>query len=188
MHEAPLVAEYYLALQSWPQTRTKVLNENLLQARTRSTAKRINSELFARLTLLNDEELSFLINSTWRERGYLLWVAVCRRYTFIYEFAVEVLREHYLNRRYRITRIDYDVFYHAKSLWHPELDEITQTTQKRLRCSLFRLLHEADLLSKDGEIKPILLSPQLAQLIYKNAPSYLLAFPSSDNEIKRWIL
>lgn len=187
LHEAPLVAESYLASRSWSQTRAEVLDKNLLQARTMSTAKRISSELFARLALLNDEELTFLINSTWRERGYLLWVAVCRRYAFIHEFAVEVLREYYLNRRYRITSVDYDAFYNAKSLWHPELDEITLSTQKRLRCSLFQLLREADLLSEKGQIKPALLNSPLAQLISKNSPSYLLAFPSTDNEIKRWL-
>lgn len=187
LHEAPLIAERYLASRNWSQTRTEVLDKNLLQARTMSTAKRISSELFARLALLNDEELAFLINSTWRERGYLLWVAVCRRYAFIYEFAVEVLREHYLNRRYRITSVDYDAFYNAKALWHPELDEITLSTQKRLRCSLFQLLREADLLSEKGQIKPALLNPLLTQLISRNSPLYLLAFPNTDNEIRRWL-
>ncbi len=49
-------------------------------------------EIVSRLQTLNDEELRFLVGADNREQGYMLWIAACRRYTFIGEFAVEVLR------------------------------------------------------------------------------------------------
>ncbi|OWG36864.1 hypothetical protein CAQ69_18760 [Stutzerimonas stutzeri] len=185
--EAPLVAERFLMLRDWSQTRTEVRSGNLLQARTASAAKRISIELFGRLGLLNIEELELLVEGNLRERGYLLWSAVCRRYAFIRDFAIEVLREYYLSRRHQIMPADYEAFYNAKALWHTELDEIAASTQKRLRHGLFQMLREADLLSEQGQIQPALLTPHLARLIAKHGREHLLVFTATDSEIQRWL-
>ncbi|RYJ60912.1 DUF1819 family protein [Pseudomonas songnenensis] len=185
--EAPLVAERFLMLRDWSQTRTEVRSGNLLQARTASAAKRISIELFGRLGLLNIEELELLVEGNLRERGYLLWSAVCRRYAFIRDFAIEVLREYYLNRRHQIMPADYEAFYNAKALWHTELDEIAASTQKRLRHGLFQMLREADLLSEQGQIQPALLTPHLARLIAMHGREHLLVFTATDSEIQRWL-
>lgn len=187
LQEAPLVAERYLMLRDWPQTRAEVRSGNLLQARTASAAKRISIELFGRLELLDVEELEALVEGNLRERGYLLWSAVCRRYAFIRDFAIEVLHEYYLSRRHRIVPADYEAFYNAKALWHKELDEIAVSTQKRLRHSVFQMLREADLLSEQGQIQPALLTPYLARLITKHGRENLLVFPATDSEIQRWL-
>jgi len=113
LREAPLVVERYLALRDWKQTREQVRNENLLQVRTTAAATRISQELIARLELLDPEELEFLVDGSLREQGYLLWAATCRRYTFIRDFAREVLREHYLLLRRQLTTNDYEAFCNA---------------------------------------------------------------------------
>ncbi len=187
LQEAPLVAERYLTLRDWSQTRAEVRSGNLLQARTASAAKRISIELFGRLGLLDIEELELLVEGNLRERGYLLWSAVCRRYAFIRDFAIEVLREYYLSRRHQIMPADYEAFYNAKALWHTELDEIAASTQKRLRHGLFQMLREADLLSEQGQIQPALLTTHLARLIAKHGREHLLVFPATDSEIQRWL-
>lgn len=187
LQEAPLVAEHYLSLRDWPQTRAEVRSGNLLQARTASAAKRISIELFGRLVLLDVEELEALVEGNRRERSYLLWSAACRRYGFIRDFAIEVLHEHYLNRRHQIMTADYEAFYNAKALWHKELDEIAVSTQKRLRHGVFQMLREADLLSEQGQIQPALFSPYLARLIAKHGREHLLVFPATDSEIQRWL-
>lgn len=187
VQEAPLVAQRYLTLRDWAQTRADVRNGNLLQARTASAAKRISIELFGRLELLDAEELEALVEGNLRERGYLLWSAVCRRYAFVRDFAIEVLREYHLSRRHQITPSDYEAFYNAKALWHAELDEISISTQKRLRYGLFQMLREADLLSDKRLIQPALLTPHLAQLLARHGRESLLVFPATDSEIQRWL-
>lgn len=187
LQEAPKVAELYLTLRDWSQTRVEVCGGNLLQARTAGTAKRISIELFGRLGLLDIEELGLLVEGNLRERSYLLWSALCRRYAFIRDFAVEVLREYYLSRRHQIMPADYEAFYNAKALWHKELDEIAVSTQKRLRHGVFQMLREADLLSERGQIQPALLTPYLAQLIGRRGREHLLVFPATDSEIQRWL-
>ena len=73
--------------------RNIVLRENLLQTRTESSTKRIVYEVVARLSLLTSQQLNLLAEGSVTEQQYLLWLSVCKNYTFIYEFAVEILRE-----------------------------------------------------------------------------------------------
>lgn len=187
LQEAPIVVERYLALRDWPQTRNQVRNDNLLQVRTAAAALRISKELIARLELLESDELEELINGSARDRGYLLWVAACRRYAIIHDFAIEVLREHYLLLRRQLSFGDYDAFYNAKALWHSEMDEIAQSTQHKLRQNLFRMLRDADLISDQQHIQTAMLSPRLAQLLARRGRNELLVFPATDNEIQRWL-
>lgn len=187
LQEAPLVVERYLALRDWKQTREQVRSENLLQVRTTAAATRISQELIARLELLDPEELEFLVDGSLREQGYLLWTATCRRYTFIRDFACEVLREHYLLMRRQLTTSDYEAFCNAKALWHAELDELASSTHSKLRQNLFRMLRDADLVSAQHQIQPALISPALAHLLARNGNEQLLIFPATDHEIKRWL-
>lgn len=187
LQEAPLVAERYLALRDWSQARAEVRSDNLLQVRTAAAALRISKELVARLECLEVPELEELLEASLRDRAYLLWSATCRRYTFIRDFAGEVLREHHLLLRRQLSFSDYDAFYNAKAQWHTELDEIAASTQHKLRQNLFRMLREADLISDQQQIQPAILTPRLAQLLARRGPEELLVFPASDSEIQRWL-
>ncbi len=187
LREAPLVAERYLTLGDWSQTRGQVRSENLLQVRTASAATRLSQELIARLQRLDTQELNALLVGCPRDRGYLLWAATCRRYAFIRDVAVELLREFYLGLRAQLVASDYDAFYNAKALWHPELDALAPSTQGKLRQNLFRMLREADLLSDRHRIQAAALTPQLAKLLAREGREALLIFPATDSEIQRWL-
>lgn len=186
LRESAIVAERFVVLRDWQEAREQVRQENLLQVRTAAAATRISKEVTARLEMLNVEEVEALVELGMRDQAYLLWVAVCRRYTFIRQFATEVLREHHLSLRRELSLGDYDNFYNSKALWHSELDDLTPSTQKKLRQNLFRMLREADLISEQHAIQPALLSPFVAELLARNCVGDLMVFPISDAEIQRW--
>lgn len=186
LQEASTVTECYLKLGDWHAARAQVRQENLLQVRTAAAATRISKEITARLQQLNKVELQTLLELSLRDQAYLLWVAACRRYAFIREFAIEVVREQYLLLRRQVSFADYDSFYNGRALWHAELDGIAHSTQLKLRQNLFRMLREADLVSEQHEIYPAQLSPHLAQLLATKSRQELLVFPATENDIKRW--
>lgn len=187
LRESSTVVERYMSIRDWRAARDQVRQENLLQVRTAAAATRISKEVTARLELLDDAELEALQEGGLREQAYLLWVAACRRYTFIREFATEVVREHHLSLRRELSFGDYDNFYNSKALWHPELDELALSTQQKLRQNLFRMLREADLISEQHVIQTALLSPHLVELLLRRGVDDLMVFPVSDSEIKRWL-
>jgi hypothetical protein len=174
----------YLDLGDWNAVRDRVITENLLQTRTRNTLKRVCREVISRLRTLSLSELEVLVEGSRQEQAYLLWLAVCRRYGFIADFAVDVLREHYITLKSHLTHEDFDVFFNRKSEWHLELDEITPATRGKLRQVLFKMLREADFLTADNMIQAAMLSPRLLELLHQGRRRDVLHFPIFESELK----
>ncbi len=183
-HESVELAALYLDLGNWKSVRDKVVAENLLQTRTLSTLKRVCREVISRLRTLSPGELEFLVEGSHQEQAYLLWLAVCRRYRFIADFAIEVLRERYITLKSSLTHEDFDSFFSRKSEWHLELDEITPSTRGKLRQVLFKILREADLLTAKNMIRAALLSPGLLDLINQGSHRDILHFPVFESDVK----
>ncbi len=181
--ESVKLAGLYLDLHDWKAVQERVISENLLQARTLNTLKRVCREVISRIRTLGPDELNFLVAASHQEQAYLLWLATCRQYKFIADFAVEVLRERYITLKNDLTHEDFDSFFNRKSEWHEELDRITPATRSKLRQVLFKILREADLLTANNLIHAALLSPRLLKLILRGNRGEVLLFPVFESEV-----
>ena len=178
------VAELYFQVQDWSALKEQVIEKNLLQARTKSSLVRTARELLQRLQSLTEAQLRLLVDGTRQEQNQLLWLAVCKHYEFVRDFATEVIREKYLRLDWEVTYPDFDMFFFDKSEWHAELAGITESTHKKLRQVLFRMLVEAEILSPENKVIPAVLSPQVARVISEDDPTYFSAFPISETDIR----
>lgn len=180
MQEAAVVAPVYLDTRDWAATRARVVERNLLQTRARRSNTRTLGELLPRLQTLSDQELEIVADGLGAERGHLLWVAACRRYLLIAEFGEEVLRERFLTLAGNVSYDEFDAFYRDKALWHDELDQISDSSYKKLRQVLFKMMVEAGLLGPDGAIEPVVLSDRVAASLRARTPSEIRYFPSRE--------
>jgi hypothetical protein len=178
LREALIAAPLFLREHDWAKVRQLIADGNLLQARTVSTGHRRAREVAQRLAVLTDHELELLVDSTTSERGHLLWAAACRHYDLIGEFAEEVLRERYLLLTPTLTHDDFDSFIRGKALWHEEVAELKDSTLRKLRANVFRMLVEAGLLTEDGRILPAVLSMRVNDVLAARTPSDLRFFPA----------
>lgn len=183
-HESVTVADLYQELESWETVRDRVIEDNLLQIRTQRSSQRIYQEVSSRLKILSRSQLSLFQEGTQEERKYLLWLAICKRYRFIHDFAVEVIREKYLRLDLELSKDEYDIFYYDKAEWHPEVERIADRTRRNQRQMIFKMLRDAELLSSDGRIVPALLSPLLVEVIAEENPAHLAIFPVSAADIQ----
>ncbi len=177
--EAIVAAPRYLELRDWPAVRAAIDADNLLQSRTVASGRRLSRELVQRLAELTVEELELLLDATAAERGHLMWVAACRRYELIGEFAEEVIRERFLLLTPTLAPEHFESFVRAKSMWHEELSSLSESTLRKLRTTVFLMLREAGLLSDLGEILPCVLSPRVTDEFEKRAPSDVRFFPTA---------
>jgi len=182
--ESVRLASLYLELGEWDSVREKVVSKNLLQSRTLNTLRRVCSEIVSRLRTLSPKELNFLVEGSPQEQGYLLWVAVCRRYRFIADFAVEVLRERYITLKGDLAQEEFDAFFNRKMEWHAEIEEVRSSTRNKLRQVLFKMLREADLLTSKNRINPAMLSGALMELLSRENPRDILFFPAFESDLK----
>ncbi|WP_373167242.1 DUF1819 family protein [Mycobacterium marinum] len=176
--EALIAAPIYLREHDWAATRARMRDENLLQTRVARSNTRMLGALIPRLQMLTDAELQIVADGTSTERGHLMWAAACRQYDLIGEFAEEVLRERFLTLAGEVTHEDFDSFYRSKALWHDELDAITDTSYKKVRQVVFKMMVEAGLLTKQGSIQPTSLSAGVSECLRHRTPSDIRFFPT----------
>lgn len=177
---APVAAQLYSDLRDWVEVRAALDADNLLQARAKLSAIRVNRELVQRLQELTDGEIELLAEATGDERAQLMWAATCRRYQFIAEFAEEVLRERFLLLASDVQPDHFDAFVRGKTLWHEELAELKDSTLQKLRSTVFLLMREGALISKEGVIIPAVISGRLRDHFARRTPSDLRLFPTRE--------
>ena len=61
--------------------------------------------------------------------------------------------------------------------WYEELESISDSTRKKLRQVLFKMLREAGIISKDKSIIPSILSPQLIDIMESSSTEGFNIFP-----------
>ena len=179
------LAELFREYDDWDRVRRQAEAGNILQVRTLSSAKRVARELVFRLQELSERELDLLISGSQEDQNHLLWVAICRRYRLAAEFAVEVVRERFLSLGAPLELADFDAFYFRKADWHEELDELKPVTQKKLRQVLFGMMRDAGLISAQGAINPVMLSPEVRDAIAESRPDDLRLFPMFETDLAR---
>ena len=180
--ESVKLATLFLELNDWKAVRERVLSDNLLQARTLNTSKRVCNEIVSRLKKLDPGQIDLLVHGGPQEQGYLLWIAVCRRYRFIADFAVEIVRERYLSLQNDLPYEEFDSFFNKKSEWHPEMENIRPSTRQKLRQVLFKILREADLLTAENTLNAAMLSPRLLEVIAPDRRDSIAFFPVFETD------
>lgn len=176
--EALIGAPIYLRERDWATTRAWIKDENLLQTRVARSNTRLLGALIPRLQVLTDAELQIVADGTSTERGHLMWAAACRQYDLIGEFAEEVLRERFLTLAGKVTYEEFDSFYLSKAIWHDELDAITDTSYKKVRQVVFKMMVEAGLLTNGSRIEPCTPSARVVDCLNRRMPSDIRFFPS----------
>ena len=94
-----------------------------------------------------------------------------------------------IERLQTLINSDYESFYESKAQLHDSLNTISETTQKKLKQVLFKILEQSEFIDniKNKNIQKPYLSEDLIKLIVQDDPKYLSAFLYSDNEINDYI-
>lgn len=184
MEESILIVSLYLELRDWERTKSKILQEDSLPFRRKTSLKRKLREIIPRLQKLSEEELEFFRDSaTPLERSYLLWMAVCKNYPFIENFAISVLRERFLHLGNSLDYTDFNYYFSRLIPFHPELEKITQSTYLKLRRSLFLIMKEAQILNQKFEIQRELPSKEFIAMTFLKHPETLQYFPLNESYV-----
>jgi hypothetical protein len=152
-----------------------------------STGKRMLSEFKKRISHLTPAQLDVLLNSDLVTQKQLTLVSVCKPYSFIREFIVEVVREKVLVYDYQITDGDYISFYRRKFDLHEEMDSLTELTEKKIKQVTFKILEQAGLINdiKNRIIQPQIIDYKLIKALVQDNPNWLKVLLVSDTDIQR---
>ncbi len=180
LNESLVIAQAYRPGETWACARERLLAQGTSSLPKLASQTRALREVYDRIGHLFDTERHYLSAEADRaEQQAIVWLAVCRTYRFVHEFAVEVISERYQSWRLDLGHEVFDRFLAEKAESDSGLAELSPSTCAKLRQVLFRILREASLISIDGRIQPIWLSGRMKRLIEDSNPADLRVFPGN---------
>lgn len=180
LNESVAIVRLYQELGDWTAVKKAADRQGVIPFPKKASVDRSVREIANRLEVLNADEIDLLCHGDYADQLSVIWLALCRGYRFIGEFAVELLSERFLSYRTHVAYDDFDAFYLAKAEWEPELEAISTSTRGKLRQILFRLMREAGILNREGHICRALLSPSFMALMARSDPHELRYFPGAE--------
>ena len=164
INESNLILKKYLENKDWKETEKFSIENNILQTNTLSSAKRICREISLRLKSLSQEEQEFFIRSNYLDQSILIWIAICRTYKFIGDFSSMIISEKFNAYQLELKYDDFNYFYEQQKVFHEELNSLKDSTRKKLRQVIFRIMKDLNLISKNKDITPLLPSVELKEV------------------------
>lgn len=178
INESVHMARLHQDGEDWDETLTRGLSTGATALPKAVSNRRTLREIVNRISCLTTQELSFLSDEADRpEQEAILWLATCRAYRFIREFAIEVIQERFLSYRLDLPIDTFDHFFDAKAEWNGNLASISLSTRLKLRQVLFRILREAGVIDTADKIRPAYVTPRLRALIESHNPADIQVFP-----------
>ena len=177
INESNLILKKYLENKDWKETEKYSIENNILQTNTLSSSKRIFREISLRLKSLSQQEQEFFIRSNYVDQSILIWISICRTYKFIGDFASIIISEKFSSYQLEIEYSDFNYFFEKQQVLHEELRTLKDSTRKKLRQVIFRIMKDLNIISKDKEINPLLPSLELKEVIKSTRKDLQLFLP-----------
>ena len=164
INESNLILKKYLENKDWKETEKYSIENNILNTNNLGSAKRIFREISLRIKSLSNEEQEFFIRSNYVDQSILIWISICRTYRFIGDFSSMIILEKFNSYQLELDYNDFNYFYEKQKVFHEELNLLKDSTRKKLRQVIFRIMKDLNIISKTLEITPLFPSIELKEI------------------------
>jgi len=184
--ETMAIAQEYKRLGNWDEVKKSTSDQNLLKKVKQATFTREFREIKKRLELLTDEQLGLFINGGPDDIKAMIFVLLLKKYSYLFDFVIEVVRTKYLLFDNVMMDSDYNRFFNAKALIHTELDQLSGLTRNKVKQVIFTFLIQVGLITErtNGLIIKPYLSAESLNVIIQDQPILLSCFLFSDADIR----
>lgn len=143
-------------------------------------------ELVKRYRLLTPSQRRMLLDLDVNGQKQLAMLGICKLYSFLRDFIIEVVREKFIALDFKLTDGDFQSFFNRKMELHSELEAYSESTTKKARQVTWRILEQAGLIdnTKDRTIMPQFVNQRIVDEIRKDNPAFLKIFLMTDRDIK----
>ena len=178
INESNLILKKYLENKDWKETEKYIIENNILQTNTFSSAKRVFREISLRLKSLSNEEQEFFIRSNYVDQSILIWISICRTYKFIGDFSSMIISEKFSSYQIELDYNDFNYFYEQQKVFYEELNSLKDSTRKKLRQVFFKIMKDLNIISKIKKITPLLPSKEIKEISKSTKKDLKLFLPS----------
>lgn len=154
----------------------KDLTPSVLKKQRNTTSKREFSELVMRFKTLSSREIEALTTMSIENQRLMCFISCVRSYNFIRDFMEEVVIENVRLLKTTIDDLDYTVFFNRKALEHSDVEKLADTTKKKVKQVVFKMLEQAGLIDNINSrvITIPFITPQLENIVSPEERKYIL--------------
>jgi hypothetical protein len=156
----------------------KIIEENIFRYKTESRKKEVASTILKRLTSLDEYIINEFNNSSIEQKKFIILYAILKTDRLFFEFMIEVFREKFLKRDYKLKDIDFEMFFRDKAIQSETVDKWQEYTLYKLKQVYIRILFEASMINDQEERKiqrPIVSRNIVDHLVSKGDEIYMKA-------------
>ena len=175
----------FLVCSDWEKLTTIALEENLMQKNSVATAGRTFREIKRRLKKMSYQEMVYFLDAPLEEQNLLIWLTICRNYQIAYDFLESVIKERYEESRDEVTLRDFDSFMQEQSLWHEEINLLSEQSYLVVRKTVMRWFRELGVLSKDYKLEEPVISSSFFRFLQRECPDDIKFLPISRKTLRR---
>lgn len=190
---APLISEYFDATMNAIQdfddfmSGKEVIHYSVVPANAESSQKRYISELNKRIKQLSKPFFKYYFHADSKNKKVVQFYTVCKTYTIIAEFMIEVVRNKWLNLNFNLEPYDFNIFLAEKLEETNSLDRVTDKTIYKLTQVFFKMLQELDMYKKE-KFSTIKIDTQLMQLLYQAGDEWFIDAMLQSEDDKKQII
>lgn len=188
---APLISDYFDAamndIKNFDQFMSgeEVVHYSVVPANAESSQKRYISELNKRIKKLSKLIFDYYFHSDSNNKKVIQFYSVCKTYSIIAEFMIEVVRNKWLNLNFNLEPYDFNNYLSEKLEETNSLDRVTDKTIYKLTQVFFKMLQELGMYKKE-KFNTIKIDPQLMQLLYQAGDEWFIdAMLQSEDDKKQ---
>lgn len=135
------------------EIRDKVMNENIFQYKSKESSKRLISSIFTRIKVIDDTLIKMLLEEPMDTGKIINLYTIMKTSRLFYDFMNEVVREKLEFNYDVLEKKDINIFFTGKA----EQDEIvagwSETTKRKLKQVILKILSEANILDDTKSCK-----------------------------------
>ena len=139
-----------------------------------------------RVETLTRAQLEILAHGDLLSQKQIAFLSVCKCYSFVKDFAIEVIRDKVMVFDYQLNETDFNSFVKNKLQEYPRLETYKSSTFDKAKQVLFLTLEQGGIIdnSKDKRIQPQLINRSVLNAIVADDCNLLKIFMLSDRDIK----
>jgi len=162
-----------LTSNQWHQA---IVLDNILQKRSPIAAKRQARLIKNRLILMPESFLDLVGHSSFEVVKQSLLAAAIKHSRLLGDFLDQVVRDHWRIFQKKLTNKDWDEYLNLCSQRDPHIENWSESTKKKLRQVIFRILSEASYIdgTKSRSLLPVSITSEVKDFLIKYNENYVL--------------
>lgn len=178
-NETKIIGKYLLDGITENELKTRNIKENLIKYKTITSIKRVNSPIFRRLNIMDNEMLSDFVYSDIDNSKYILLYAIMKTDKLVRDFIIEVYKDKLMMRKEYIEKFDIDNWYEEKCILSEVLKNKSESTSAKLKQVIMKIMQDSGLVIKEKNrfkiVRPLLKEKYISILVKNGDLEYAKA-------------